>query len=389
MSSYWECQVMNLQQFDSKFGKLKDKDIININCDFSEHVGDRMRTMPRVSARRNILKNNSSEFICRDCSMSHKNPMQNRDAIRRQTDEEIVVLCPDERHKGDKTRRMKMSGYFGNIEQPYVQKCKSCAQLDKVISEEQKNKIRLKLTGIERSEEFKQKIRDFYKKNPDAKARVTAILLKHKCCTGMLGKHHSEEHKQKMSEIMSGRTYSDEHRQNISEGRKKMLKAQGGFSKETREKLSRATIQQYINGFDPKTAHVSGEHFSTKCDKIFWFRSSYEKKAFMKLDADDTVLSYEYESTVVEYANPVKGINGSYLVDLLVYYKDGTKKLIEVKPNAWLKDPVVEAKIVAAYEYAINHGMAFEVWEEMALFGHVYNEKNMRSFCQKVKNKEV
>ena len=380
---------MNLQQFDSKFGNLKDKDIINIDCDFSEHTGELSRTMPRVSARRNILKNDSLEFICRDCSMKHKNPMKNKDAVKRQTDEEIIVFCPDDRHEGDKSRKMKMSGYFGKIEQPYVQKCKSCAQLDKVISEEQKNKIRLKLTGIERSEEFKQKIKDFYKKNPDAKARVTATLLKHKCCTGMLGKHHSEEHKKKMSEIMSGRIYSDKHRQNISDGRKKMLDAQGGLLKETREKLSKATIQQYINGFDPKTSHLSGDHFSPKCDRVIRFRSSYEKKAFMKLDADENVLRYEYESTVVEYNNPVKGITGSYLVDLLVYYKDGTIKLIEVKPNVWLEDPVVAAKIEAAYEYAKNNGMTFEVWEEMALFGHVYNQKNMRSFCQKVKNKEI
>jgi len=77
------------------------------------------------------------------------------------------------------------------------------------------------------------------------------------------------------------------------------------------------------------------------------------------------------------------------LVDLVVYYRDGTRKLIEIKPNAWLKDPVVLAKIKSAYEYAKNNGMNFEVWEEMALFGHVYNEKNMRSFCQKVRNKEV
>ena len=33
-----------------------------------------------------------------------------------------------------------MSGYFGKLEEPYVQICKSCAQLDKIISEEQKNK---------------------------------------------------------------------------------------------------------------------------------------------------------------------------------------------------------------------------------------------------------
>lgn len=380
---------MNLQQFDNKFGNLKDKDIINIDCDFSEHIGDRNRTMPRVSARRNILKNNSSEFICRDCSMHHKNPMHNRGAVKRQTDEEVTVLCPDERHKGDKTRKMKMSGYFGSLQEPYIQICKSCAQLDKIISEEQKKKISKALTGIERSNEFKQKLSNYMKSNLEGIARFTKNLLENRCTTGMLGKHHSEETKKKMSEIMSGRQYTEEHKENISVGRKKMLDAQGGLLKETREKLSKATIQQYINGFDPKTNHARGDHFSPKCEKLLRYKSSYEKKAFMKLDADDDVIKYEYESTMISYVNPVKGITGSYLVDLLVHYKDGTIKLIEVKPNAWLKNPVVIAKIESAYEYANKHGMTFEVWEEMALFGHVYNEKNMRSFCQKIKQESM
>jgi hypothetical protein len=382
---------MNLQEFDSNFGKLKDKDMININCDFSEHVGDRNRTMARVSARRNILKNNSIEFICKDCSMTHKNPMKNRDAIKRQTDDEIVVICLDDRHRGDKTRKIKMSGYFGSLEQPYAQTCKSCAQLDKVIGEEQKRKISEALTGIERSDEFKQKHRDYYKNNPEAKARAIATLLKHKCSTGMLGKHHSEEHKKKISEIMSGRTYTEEHRNNISEGRKKMLDAQGGLLKETKEKLSKAAAEQYANGYNPKTHHARGNHISSKSNKNIIYKSSYEKKALMKLDEDDNVLKYEYESrnSIVRYDNPKKKIIGSYLIDLTVEYKDGTKKLIEVKPNKWLQDSVVQAKIIAAHDFAIKNNMEFEIWEETALFGAVYNEKNIRSFCEKVKKGEL
>ena len=188
---------------------------------------------------------------------------------------------------------------------------------------------------------------------------------------------------------MSGRVYTDEHKQNISEGRKEMLSAQGGLLKTTREKLSKAAIQQHINGFDAKTHHARGTHISKKCDKVIKYKSSYEKKAFMKLDEDNSVLKYEYESTAINYYNPVKCINGSYLVDLVVYYDDGTKKLIEVKPNKWLQDLTVVAKIDAGKAYASKHEMAFEVWEETTLFGAVYNEKNMRSFCQKVKRGEL
>ncbi len=382
---------MNLNEFNNLFGKLKDKDVVTVSCDFTEHMGDRNITMPKVSVKRNIMKNEGVQFICGKCTMTHKNPMKNKDGIKRQTNEEIIVICPDERHSGTKSRTMKMSGYFGKLEEPYTQICKSCAQLDKVISEEQKNKIRNSLTGIVRSDEYKQKLKDYYAKNPQARARVVATLLKHKCCTGMLGKHHTEEHKKKMSEIMSGRTYTDEHRKNISEGRKKMLDAQGGLLKETKEKLSKAAVEQHINGFDPNTHHARGRHISSKSSKIIKYRSSYEKKALMKLDEDDNVVKYEYESrnSVVKYQNPIKGITSSYLIDLTVEYKDGTKKLIEVKPNKWLQDPVIAAKIAAGHDFAIQNNMEFEVWEEIALFGAVYNEKNMRLFCEKVKSGEL
>lgn len=380
---------MNIEKFNDKFNTLKDKEIVAIDCDHPNHAGDRNRSMAKVSAKRNILKNGGEEFICRDCQMKYKNPMNTNGGTKRQTDEEIVVSCPDPRHKGDKTRTMKMSGYFGNLEQPYIQKCKSCAQLEKTVTEEHKQKIKNKLKGVKKSEEFKSKIRNYFDNNPVARAKATAILLKHKCCTGMLGKHHSIETKNKMSKVMSGRTYTDKHKQNISEGRKEMLSAQGGLLKTTREKLSKAAIQQHINGFDAKTHHARGTHISKKCDKVIKYKSSYEKKAFMKLDEDNSVLKYEYESTAINYYNPVKCINGSYLVDLVVYYDDGTKKLIEVKPNKWLQDLTVVAKIDAGKAYASKHEMAFEVWEETTLFGAVYNEKNMRSFCQKVKRGEL
>ena len=119
------------------------------------------------------------------------------------------------------------------------------------------------------------------------------------------------------------------------------------------------------------------------------YKSSYEKKAFIKLDEDDNVLKYEYESLAINYDNPIKNITGSYLIDLIVHYKDGRRKLIEIKPNKWLQDPVVAAKIAAGLDFAIKNNMEFEVWEEIALFGAVYNEKNMRSFCEKVKSGEL
>ena len=64
---------------------------------------------------------------------------------------------------------------------------------------------------------------------------------------------------------------------------------------------------------------------------------------------------------------------------------DGSRKLIEVKPEKWLSDGVNIAKIEAGKKLADEMGVEFEVWTELNLFGQVYNEKNMRRFVEKVR----
>lgn len=379
---------MNIHEFNQKYASFKDADKIQITCDCPNHktIGE-IINIGKQPAKRNIMKNNGEQFICRDCSMRYNNPM-NKIGNGRQNNEIIKVYCAHPKHEGDRYREIKMSAYFGKLEEPYTQDCKSCVQKDKEISQEQREKIRAKLTGIERSEEFKKKISDYMKNNPEGIARGNKNLFENHCTTGMLGKHHSEETKQKMSERISGRTYSEEHRANISAGRKKMLEEQGGFSQEHREKISKATIQQYKEGFDPNTHHLKGKHQSPKAGNIH-FRSSYEKKAYLKLDEDENVKTYLIEEISIDYVHPKKKITSQYLIDILVEYCDGTKKLVEIKPEKMLEDPVVQAKIESAKTKSFELGYAFEVWTEMDLFGHVYNKKNMNLFIEKIKNNEI
>lgn len=376
---------MNTDEFNKKYASYRDAEKIEITCDFIIHK-DSCKTfiIGKQAAKRNIMKN--GEFICRDCFMHYKNPMNNK-GNKRQTNEIIFVICPDPNHVGDRARQMKKSGYFGNLSEPYEQVCGSCVQRGKTISEEQKLKISKKLTGIERSEEFKQKLRDYLHSNPERLAQIKKTLTENRG-SGFLGKKHSDITKEKMSETMSGRTYSEEHRSNISSGRKRMLEEQGGFSQEHREKISKATIEQYKEGFDPNTHHLKGKHQSPKAGNIH-FRSSYEKKAYLKLDEDESVKTYSIEKVSIEYIHPNKKITSQYLVDMLVEYYDGTKKLIEIKPEKMLEDSIVQAKIESAKIKASELGYEFEVWTEMDLFGHVYNKKNMNLFIEKIRNGEV
>ena len=379
---------MNILEFKEKYKNYKDVDKIEITCDHPQHEPkDELIKIGKQPAKRNILKNDGKMFICRDCFMKYNNPM-NRVGQSRQTDEIISVYCPHEDHKGDKNRQMKKSCYQGPNKEPYVQTCKSCAQTGKVITKEQKELISKKLKGRKLSKDHVEKILNWRKEHPEWAEKTKNNLIPGLGGGWNEGLKLPEDVKQKMSIAHSGKEFTDEHCENISIGRKKMLVETGGFSKEHREKISKATIKQYQNGFEPKLHHVSGWHNSPKAGKVF-FRSSYEKKAFIKLDEDNAVQTYKVEAVSTEYFNTEKEINSSYLIDLFVEYTDGSKKLIEVKPEKWLEDNIVSLKIEAGKNKAHQMGIPFEIWTEMNLFGHVYNKKNMQIFIDKIKSGKV
>lgn len=378
---------MNIKTFIETYAAFKDADKITITtCDDPRHEGE-ILPIGKQAARRNILKNGGEKFICRQCCMKYNNPF-NHTGESRQTNEIIVVYCPCEEHKGEPSREMKKSCYFGPLEEPYLQLCGSCVQLGKEISPEQREKIRQALKGIQRSDEFKEKLRQYMKNNPEGIARGKANLIPGIGGVLRTGIPLPEEWKEAISESLLGKEKSEEHCQNISDGRKKMLEEAGGFTREHRENISKATIEQYRKGFEPKLHHLKGWHESPKAGRVY-FRSSYEKKAYMKLDKDENVVMYYTEKLDIPYFHPVKQITSYYLIDLEIEYIDGSKKLVEIKPESWLDDEIVIAKIEAGKLKGIELGLSYEVWTEMDLFGHVYNKKNMQAFCDKIRNGEI
>lgn len=375
---------MNIEQFKQKYASFKDIDKIEITCDCQQHepVGE-IISIGKQPAKRNILKNNGEMFICRNCFMKYNNPM-NRIGQSRQTDEIISVSCPHESHKGDKVRKIKKSAYYGSNTEPYIQICGSCSQIGKIITEKQKKIISEKLTGRKLSEDHVNNILNWRKENPEWAERTKKNLIPGQGGISRRGLPLPKDWRSSISKGNSGKPKTSQHCENISVGRKKMLEETGGFTREHRENISKSTIKQYQNGFEPKLHHVTGWHLSPKAGRVY-FRSSYEKKAYLKLDEDDSVSNYYIENITTEYFNPEKNINSNYLIDILIEYKDGSKKLVEVKPERWLEDELIKVKIEAGIKKANELNIPFEVWTEMNLFGHVYNKKNMNRFIEKIK----
>src|SRR5581483_7104523 len=123
--------------------------------------------------------------------------------------EEINVICPI----CLESRPMRVSSYNGSLDkEPYIQVDGHCAQLGKVISEEQKEAIRNALKGRTLSEEHKQKIFEYRENNPEWKEKAVKNLIPGMGGIARKGLPLPQEWKDAISAAMTGKKKTIEHR---------------------------------------------------------------------------------------------------------------------------------------------------------------------------------
>ena len=128
--------------------------------------------------------------------------------------------------------------------------------------------------------------------------------------------------------------------------------------------------------------YISGEYILNKPEKYndntnnIIYRSSYELKAFQIIEEDEDILSWEYETIIIQYKLNRK--QHKYIVDLKIETNNGIK-LIEIKPYSKTIKPNSnnnyelkiwnqnQAKWKAAKEYCKEKGWEFEIWTENEL----------------------
>ncbi len=100
----------------------------------------------------------------------------------------------------------------------------------------------------------------------------------------------------------------------------------------------------------------------------FNYRSSWELKYAMWMDANPDVASYRYEPYAVEYVSNVKtGKVRKYYPDFEVTMTDGSVKLVEVKPKKKLTLARNVKKFSWAGAFCKKQGIAFCVVTEVDL----------------------
>jgi hypothetical protein len=164
----------------------------------------------------------------------------------------------------------------------------------------------------------------------------------------------SEEHKQYMSELMMGRevTWSDK------------IKA-SHWSRKPIEDVQAIIDRIQQNGWPANTKR--GWFFSKKMGEQFFFMSSYEERRLAFLDTCDDVVSFTNRHKIwVQYT--LNGEKHRYTPDMLLTFKDGTRRIEEIKGFVGDVDRILakETAIKAyAHEQNIQYKMVFEAGLEV------------------------
>lgn len=98
------------------------------------------------------------------------------------------------------------------------------------------------------------------------------------------------------------------------------------------------------------------------------FRSGWEQKYMIFLDAHADVASWSYEKLIIEYiSNKSTGKIRKYYPDFYVELKNGTKFVVEIKQKRKLDSANVKKKSEAAKLWCHHHGMTFLMLTEIEL----------------------
>ena len=110
-----------------------------------------------------------------------------------------------------------------------------------------------------------------------------------------------------------------------------------------------------MSSSSPNMKYIRRHYHKSNKAGIVYCCSSYELKACLILDDDPNVVFYE---TQLHFTIN----NRKRIVDFIVKYKDGSKRIIEVKPERRLHQ--FEEQIDDNKQYAQEQGYGFEVWSE-------------------------
>lgn len=117
-----------------------------------------------------------------------------------------------------------------------------------------------------------------------------------------------------------------------------------------------------------KRVILKGEYYAEKSKVPVKFRSGLELQYCIQLDRDPNVVQFEYETMIIPYKRkPSNSRVSKYIPDFIVWYKDGTVEVVEIKPNSKLKNKTVQTKAIWAKEWCDKKGFDYKFETEKTI----------------------
>ena len=183
-------------------------------------------------------------------------------------------------------------------------------------------------------------------------------------CTDNLGKQSKTPH-YTLSCKTCGKSFT------VNESRKNKAKYCSVICRINRVLTERESMNHSlatVRTMQTKNYKYKGFFYSAKNNKMFGYRSSWELIAMRFFETMSSVLKYEYEVLSIPYLDK-KGKLRRTIPDFVVYYTDGQKQIIEVKPLFMIKKDLqnTRRKLAATEKFAKKNGMTYAVWTEREL----------------------
>ena len=179
------------------------------------------------------------------------------------------------------------------------------------------------------------------------------------------GEEKAKEIKRKQSRGMMGKNTSEKFCKMRSRVQEEVWKDKD-YRKHQSEIHSKVISEKILNGWSPVSMGKSGYFYSNKNGKWLHYMSLYELTAYQILECMSKVIEYKVNSVCIKYL--WNGGIHRYHIDLFVFYDDGSKELIEIKPLYKLSDDKVRSKIEAGKKYEEQSGILFSIWTEKELY---------------------
>ncbi len=199
-----------------------------------------------------------------------------------------------------------------------------------------------------------------------------------------LGKKHTEKAKKANSEKHKGKIgWNKGLTKETSTAVKKISEAKEGIknpmygkkwnhTEESIQLMSEKAVIKIIKNGIGNYRGRKGFFYSNKNKKDIFYASSYEKRALGIFEEDNNIIFYERCKFYIPYFIMNEyGFFGErkrrYVPDFTVYYKNGNKEIIEIKPTKFFGTAQNLSKFLFLEEFCKENKYDFNIWTEKDL----------------------